>query len=247
MNLIELSELLLDEKKAEEYLLKVGILKTFTECEKCGSNRITKISRGRHRCNSCLSEWSNKKGSVLYNNNLSYSKFIGIVKLFEMGVTANQASIELSINHITVKNNFNTIRFAISNVTQADFQTLDKILKDELAKFSISITDKGIDVGIVNNGKALQDLFKLKRTRNPSKEVSYSFHYSRLKPEEIEKRLHNFPVEQNHFWRYAKKRLMYYRGTKLNYLYLYLKEIVFRYNNKDENIFDVIIAKIARF
>ena len=84
-NLLELSELLLDEKKAEEYLLKVGILKTFTECEKCGSNRITKISRGRHRCSNCESEWSMKKGSVLYNNKLSYSKFIGIVKLFELG------------------------------------------------------------------------------------------------------------------------------------------------------------------
>jgi len=246
MNLLELSELLLDEKKAEEYLLKVGILKTFTECEKCGSNRITKISRGRHRCSNCESEWSMKKGSVLYNNNLSYSKFIGIVKLFELGITAELASIELNTNHITVKNNYNTIRFVISGVKEAEFNDLDQILRDELAKFSISITDKGVEISLLNKEIVAQDLFKLKRTRNPSKEAAYSFHYSRLKPKEIEKRLHNFPIEQNHFWRYAKKWLMYYRGTKLNYLYLYLKEIEFRYNSRNENLFEIIIAKIAQ-
>jgi len=247
MNLLELSELLLDEKKAGEYLLKVGILKTFTECEKCGSNRITKISRGRHRCNSCLSEWSNKKGSILYNNNLSYSKFIGIVKLFEMGITADLASLEIGVNHITVKNNYNTIRFAISSIKELEFNNLNKIIKDELTRFSISITDEGVNISLANSNSALQDLFKLKRTRNPSKEAAYSFHYSRLKPKNIEQKLYDFPIEQNHFWRYAKKRLMYYRGTKLNYLYLYLKEIEFRYNNKDENLFEEIVTKIARF
>ena len=47
MNLIELSELLLDEKKAEQYLLEVGILKTFTHCEKCGSKKFGRIRRGK--------------------------------------------------------------------------------------------------------------------------------------------------------------------------------------------------------
>ena len=102
-------------------------------------------------------------------------------------------------------------------------------------------------ISLSNHREASQDLFKLKRTRNPSKEASYSFHYSRLKPKDIELKLHDFPIEQNHFWRYAKKRLMFYRGTKLNYLYLYLKEIEFRYNNKDENLFEKIVAKIACF
>ena len=95
---------------------------------------------------------------------------------------------------------------------------MDKILKEELGKFSISIADKGVNISLVNRNNTLQDLFKLKRTRNPSKEAAYSFHYSRLKPKRIEQKLHDFPIEQNHFWRYAKKRLMYYRGTKLNYL-----------------------------
>lgn len=152
----------------------------------------------------------------------------------------------IASNVKTAQNVFNTIRFAISGVTEAEFNGLDQILRDELAKFSISVTDKGVEISLVNKENFSQDLFKLKRTRNPSKEAAYSFHYSRLKPKEIEKRLHNFPIEQNHFWRYAKKWLMYYRGTKLNYLYLYLKEIEFRYNNRNENILKMIIAKIAQ-
>ena len=129
MNLIELSELLLDEKKAEEYLLKVGILKTFTECEKCGSNRITKISRGRHRCNSCLSEWSNKRGSVLYNNNLSYSKFIGIVKMFEMDIEASVASEQLKLHGNTVSSFYNQLRRIISDFNYKVDSNYNDLLK----------------------------------------------------------------------------------------------------------------------
>ncbi len=46
MNLIELSRLLLDEKKAEQYLLEIGILKNFYNCDKCGSEKFGRIRRG---------------------------------------------------------------------------------------------------------------------------------------------------------------------------------------------------------
>jgi len=55
------------------------------------------------------------------------------------------------------------------------------------------------------------------------------------------------PIELSYFWRFAKEKLQSYRGTKTKYLYLYLKEIEFRYNNRDENIFELIIAKLACF
>jgi len=246
MNLLELSELLLDEKKAEEYLLKVGILKTFTECEKCGSNRITKISRGRHRCNNCESEWSMKKGSVLYNNNLSYSKFIGIVKLFELGLTAGVTSVQLSISPKTIEEFYSLFRQAIAFINQNSAIFNADIIKSQTPSFSISIIDGVVDITLDTEGLKT-NLFKLKRTRVPSKETSYNFHYTNVKPNEIEKCLNQLPLEQNYFWRFAKEKLQSYRGTKMKYLYLYLKEIEFRYNNRNENVFDKIVAKIACF
>ena len=180
MNLLELSELLLDEKKAEGYLLKVGILKTFTECEKCGSDRITKISRGRHRCNSCLSEWSNKKGSVLYNNNLSYSKFIGIVKLFEMDIEASVTSNELLLNRNTINSNYLMLRKITSNFSEKLESEYDSILKKSSPISSIKIDDNKVNIDVKEEGSLSASESSLVRTRVPSKEVSFLFDYKRI-------------------------------------------------------------------
>lgn len=243
MNLLELSELLLDEKKAEEYLLKVGILKTFTACEKCESTRITKISRGRHRCNNCLSEWSNRAGSILHRQSLSASKFIGLVKLFELELTATEVEKELLINERTVQRIYEKIRVAIVGETNAPHHG---IIKKQTPYFAISIVDGVVNITL-DASIAKANLFKLRRTRVPSKETSYNFHYTNVKPKEIEKCLNQLPLEQNYFWRYAKIKLLDFRGTKVEYLFQYLKEIEFRYNNRIDNIFDKTILKIAHF
>ena len=47
MNLIELSKYLQDEK---------GILKRFTECPYCGSDKIGNVSRDRIKCYKCKKE-----------------------------------------------------------------------------------------------------------------------------------------------------------------------------------------------
>ena len=245
MNLLELSELLLDEKQAEEYLLKVGILKTFTACEKCGSSRITKISRGRHRCNSCLSEWSNKKGSVLYNNNLSYSKFIGIVKCFAMDLTAIRTSHEMELEKTRPQKLYGLFREVIGEITIERIN--DAILKNESPTFTIAINKNIVSIGIDDDKFLNNDLFTVKRTRIPNKEASFSFHHSNVSARKIKSRLKNFPISQNHFWRYANLKLQSFRGTKLKHLYLYLKEIEFRYNNKNEKLFEKLVTKIARF
>ena len=245
--LIELSELLLDEKKAEEYLLKVGILKTFTKCKMCGSNRITKISRGKHRCNSCLSEWSNKKGSVLYNNNLSYSKFIGIVKLFTLELTAEDASVNMDANLKTTKGIFHKLRLAVTEISETELDLIDGTLKGESPEFLITSDEDYVNVRFTKVGERSPNLFRLIRTRTPSKETSYSFKFSQITSRNIKEKIEQFPKSLNYFWRYARERLLSYRGTKLKYLYLYLKEIEFRYNNRHKNLFDKIVAKIACF
>ena len=80
MNLIDLLELILDEKKAEQYLLEVGILKSFTHCEKCGSLKIGRIRRNKYRCYNCKDEWNIKKGSILDGSKLEIKKYYPILK-----------------------------------------------------------------------------------------------------------------------------------------------------------------------
>jgi len=110
MNLIELSELLLDETKAERYLLEVGILKTFTNCDKCESIKLGRIRRGRYKCYGCKAEWSVRKNSILEGLSISCSKFLGVVKLFEFEFTASKTSKELLTNLKTTKRLFYEFR-----------------------------------------------------------------------------------------------------------------------------------------
>jgi transposase len=103
MYLIELSELLLDDNKAEQYLLEVGILKTFTHCDKCGSDKLGRIRRGKVKCYKCKHEWNQRQGSMLEGINLNTNKILLFIKLVEYNFNDYKIGKELRMNGRTVK------------------------------------------------------------------------------------------------------------------------------------------------
>ena len=103
MNLIELLRLLLDEKKTEQYLLEIGILKNFYNCDKCGSEKFGRIRRGKYKCYSCKYEWNLRKGSKLEGINLGFNKILLFLKLVEYKINNSKIQIELEMDRITVK------------------------------------------------------------------------------------------------------------------------------------------------
>ena len=42
------------------------------------------------------------------------------------------------------------------------------------------------------------------------------------------------------FWSFAKERLLKYHGVSQNHFYLYLKEMEFRYNYRNENLYQLL-------
>jgi transposase len=48
------------------------------------------------------------------------------------------------------------------------------------------------------------------------------------------------------FWSYAKNWMYHYRGVPKQYFHLYLKEIEFRFNNRDENIFEMLAKMLVK-
>ncbi len=47
-------------------------------------------------------------------------------------------------------------------------------------------------------------------------------------------------------WSYAKNWLYHYRGVSRDYFHLYLKEIEFRFNNRDKDLFDELVNILLR-
>ena len=102
MNLIELSYYLQNEEASREYLQQQGILKTFTNCPNCNSEKIGNIRRDRMKCYKCKKEWHRRKGSFLESRHISYTKFIGLLKLYsaEYGVMGTSKELDLDIKSV---------------------------------------------------------------------------------------------------------------------------------------------------
>jgi transposase-like protein len=109
MNLLELSYYLQNEEASKNYLLEKGILKNFTECPYCGSDKLGSIRRDRKRCYKCKKEWHQRKGSFLESRHISYSKFIGFLKLYGENSGLYKISNELILDYKTVKTIFRDI------------------------------------------------------------------------------------------------------------------------------------------
>lgn len=74
MNLVELTKHTQPEAAAEDYLRKMGILQTFTECPYCKGQRVGKIRRGLFKCYHCRNEWSRRRGSRLFGFPITFTR-----------------------------------------------------------------------------------------------------------------------------------------------------------------------------
>jgi len=105
-----LARIITDEEKAEEFLRKVGVLKTFTECPYCGNKHFGKVRRNSYKCYRCKREWSPRKGSVLERSKISFTKFLIVLKLFELEVSVLRASKEAGLAYRTTYRLYELIR-----------------------------------------------------------------------------------------------------------------------------------------
>ena len=49
------------------------------------------------------------------------------------------------------------------------------------------------------------------------------------------------------FWSFAKERLIHYHGINPEKFIFYIKEMEFRYNNRDKDLFDLILNPMLKF
>src|ERR1035437_6093781 len=113
MKLSELLPITQDEKKSEDYLRRVGILKTFSNCPRCNGTSLGMIRADRWKCYKCKAEWTRRKDSILSLVRIKYSKFLICLKLFEVELTAEEVSSQLNINYKTVKELYRLFRTAM--------------------------------------------------------------------------------------------------------------------------------------
>jgi hypothetical protein len=133
----------------------------------------------------------------------------------------------------------------ISGFSENDLSQMNYLLKGKETTFGIKSYNGKIKISLVENKEENPDaLFRIKRTRIPNSYVSYDLTYNRkINIIKLGKGIGYFS-ELDRFWRFAKEFLIKFRGTTYKGLYALLKEIEFRYNQKDGDIFIEIMRKM---
>ena len=250
MNLIELSALMQDEKKCEEYLRGVGILKNHTNCLKCNSAKIGRVRRHRWKCYDCNYEWHIRRGSVLSFTKMEFSTFIALMNLFADGIPVDKCSEAIHLSLQVVMNIIKIFRVCLSKI---DFDTFKKLNQQE------NISDKNpilyiyekegtIEVSLESlnvkddNKKTAQVCGS--RIKNKNNVICYNYILKRLYCEPVENERVYDEIDQ--FWSHTKPKLVMQNISRELNLYVYLKEQEIRYNLKKENLFELLSIRIVQ-
>jgi transposase len=250
MNLIELSALMQDEKKCEEYLRQVGILKTFTNCVKCDSEIIGAIRRNRIRCYSCKYEWNIRKGSVLEGMILESSKFIACIKMFELGIPVTHCTWELNIANETAVQIYHIIRIYLIDTRDEEELKYKYEIFNEKLKLDILLLKTNNRIKVV--WKSIEDdkyisecaVISTNRITNELNQITYNYFYKHSR-NYVKEKVKTYDLIDR-FWSYAKPKLKNLAISKIEDLYLYLKELEFRFNNRNIPTFENIIKKLSK-
>jgi transposase len=230
------------------------------------------MSRQRLRCRICGKDFSPLKSTKFSEIKISASRWLILIKLFELSVSARKASVEMNMSYKTTLKAFDLLRRAIAE----ELSKFDEIMKGEIelnesyfggkrkGKRRIGAAGKTIVFGILERvGKVSVEIVKnvtaktlmnetVKKVRRGSivytdKWKGYdSLMFSVYKHLNID---HRYKFKEGKvfingvegFWGFAKERLMKYHGISSHKLILYLREMEWRYNNRNEYRFEMLV------
>jgi transposase len=277
MNLIELQQYTRNEEKAEEFLRAQGILRRYDHCPFCESTRIGRIRRSKFRCYECRKDWGPRRGSIMEGLRVPFTRVLMAIKLFELDTSVREAAKQLGLAYNTVYDLFNLMRESIAHTDTDGFSLSGEIEMDEsyfggrrkgkrgrgaagkIPVFGILERGGKVRVEVVQDvqGESLVDMAikKVKRGslvytdkfRSYNGLISYGFRHRRI---DHGKRFVNGKVYINGiegFWSFAKERLMKYHGVNPEKFPLYLKELEFRYNHRNRDIYDDVVRCLAEY
>jgi transposase len=250
---------------------------TFHDCPYCQGTRINRVRRAKYKCYTCNREWGVRRGSILEGLRVPFTKFLMAIKLFEIDTSVREAAKQLGLAYNTVYNLHSLIRNAILTVDGSTNSFSCEIEMNESyfggrrkGKRGRGAAGKVPVFGILERGgkvtfevvsdvqsETLLELAikKVKRGsliytdkfRSYNGLVSYGFKHRRI---DHGKKFANGKVYINGiegFWSFAKERLLKYHGVDAEKFPLYLKELEYRYNHRDRDLFDDLIQVLVGY
>lgn len=275
MDLETFESLVRSEAAARRFLLSFCWKNHQRFCPRCRHRRNYRLGSGRRRCASCRYTFHDFSGRWVNIGQLSCADWLRVVKLFELGQTAVETTRQLRITYNTAYKAISVLRLAIvaNALDSRQFIGPNAALgltlegrREEIAGPApvFGIMEKGgmVFVDLIPGFDAETLLhfklnFRLKAARLGN--IVYTERYQRYDtlvccvgdslPLDYFKGLSRSVAVDGRqgFWRFARQRLLKFHGITRQRFPLYLKELEFRYNHREMDIFPILAEYLCQF
>lgn len=276
MDILERSKLLASESRARSYYKSLRWQGRRKRCPDCGKDGLLILADGRYKCRICHIRFTDFAGTHLSGIKLEFRQVAWLVYLFSLGLSARRSARELGVNYKTAYRFFNRIRRAIaandcmavlSGEVEMDETYVGGRRKGKRGRgaagkvpvFGMLERAGKVVVEVVPNVKEKTLMALVTETIEPGS-LTYSDgfkSYSSLivngykhiridhNKEFANGKAHINGIES--FWAYAKERLAKYHGVSPLKLYLYLKELEFKFNRRQAiDLFKLINSQLVQ-
>ncbi len=276
MDLNTFESLCKTENRVRLYFKKYCWKNRHVFCTTCRSYKIHRIPDKRYRCKRCGYRFHDFTGRWINKLNISFKKWLWIIKLFELEVSARKTAQQVQLSYPTVLKAVTLLRIAIVAHNKDSQEFLNgEIELDEtyfggrhkgkrgrgaagkVPVFGIYERNGTVRVEVVKNVTAESLLnMTIKTVKRGSIVYTDKFKsydalmfcgYRHLRIDH-KKRFARGKVYINGlegFWSYAKERIIKFHGVSKEKFPLYLKEMEFRYNNREKDIFTLLVKNIC--
>jgi len=269
MDLDTYYKLISSEARARRYLLGKCVKNHQRFCPRCRCRKLYRLQEGRYRCSRCGYTFQDFSGRWINRGRLTAVQWLSIVKLFELELSVRKMALQLGLSYRAVYGAVSTIRAAILGHAENAFLSGEVELDEayfggrrkgnrgrgaagKVPVFGILERQGRVHVTVVPNVSAATLLqLTVKKVRRGSIVYTDRFAsydslmfcgYRHLKVDH-QKIFSSGKVYINGlegFWSWAKERLIKHHGVSKTHFPLYLKELEFRYNHRNEDLFDLI-------
>jgi transposase len=256
MALKSLESLLRSERRSYLYLMTKAWRKNRRFCVRCRSAKIYRLADKRYRCAHCGYTFHDFTRRWLGELNLTAQQWLWVLKLFELEVPPPRMAKEVGISYPTALKATYLIRRAIAQSSydpvackETDGARL-QMLCNETAMPVFGILERNGRVSVcvpeeLNAESVLQEQSRLTKQGSiiftgPFGEYDALVLRRRRLPAAVAKRVHGkFALNGlEGFWSFVRQRLSNFHGTSDQELLFFLNELAFRYNHRQEDLFD---------
>lgn len=263
------------ENRARLFLRKACWKNGPVFCTRCRSRKVYRIIGKRYRCKRCKYTFHDFSNRWISKLRIPYKKWLWIIKFFEVELSARRIAQQVGLSYPTILRAVTLLRMAIVTSQEEGGFFAGEIEMDEsyfggrrkgkrgrgaagkVPVFGIYERNGTVRVEVVKNVTAESLLnMTIKTVRRGSIVYTDRFRgydalmfcgYRHLRVDH-KKLFSSGKVYINGvegFWSYAKERIIKFHGVSKKKFPLYLKEMEFRYNNRHQNLFPLLVQKLC--